>query len=418
MNLKHLLTFLSLGALTLFISCTRPNHDGLEADAEDSEKIQMAEDSTNEFEAKAEEASEEVSSFGSLGESEKPAETQAAEAPPIEAALEDNTEASFENFEAEAPKIEETPSTELAEATPTIPPIVEPKAEEKEIAPESSPRKSFSAGKVPSIPSEAISRNGTQLNRFYMARKGDNPKKVSNLLYGDAAEAKNLSQWNKGWQPGQVIYYRSPENPEDKEMRSFYQERNVTPDTYVTKKGDWLSRVAKKEYGHPDSWKEIAVVNGIQKPATLSAGTKIALYPKDLTPFSIKNAPATPPVAEKEPEPVAPTAPVPTPAPVVAEQTPPPVMQEPPKLEEAPLPPPEEKPRAKPPKMAASAEEGTDFSKMLDQNMIFFLIATAVMVLTLVGMRMRKKGKSKPKQAGFDDGDDFEEPTPVKSKRQ
>jgi hypothetical protein len=144
---------------------------------------------------------------------------------------------------------------------------------------------------VPIIPAKAIRRSGTLLNRFYFVRPGDTRASVATLLYGDKGRATDLARWNSGFRPGKVLYYQSAGNSGDEEMRSFYQERNVPGEEYVVRSGDWLSKIAQRRFRSPWSWTEIAVTNGIDRPERIAKGTKIFLYPVDLSSFRTEGAP-------------------------------------------------------------------------------------------------------------------------------
>ncbi len=139
------------------------------------------------------------------------------------------------------------------------------------------------SSRVPTIPKSAKKVKGKSLNRFYFVRKGDTPASVSELIYGSGAQASELKVWNKGaWKPGRLIFYASPVNPTDTQMDSFYKERGIQNGEYTVKKGDWLSKVAKSLLGHPGSWKEIAVINGLPSADAIEKGQRLAVYPADL----------------------------------------------------------------------------------------------------------------------------------------
>lgn len=186
--------------------------------------------------------------------------------------------------------------TSGATADSSLPPVAEnPSSEPSTPVRESAtPPATYTGGTyiaaVPIIPAKALNRGGTVLNRFYFVRAGDTRTSVAELLYGDKNRAKDLAKWNAGFRPGKAIYYQSASNPSDGEMRSFYQERNVPGEEYVVRPGDWLSRIAQSRFRSPWSWTEIAVTNGIDRPERIAKGTKIALYPKDLSSFRTDGA--------------------------------------------------------------------------------------------------------------------------------
>lgn len=275
-----------------------------------------------------------------------------------------------------------------------------PSSEALNLAPPAPRRSRFGVGhRVPKIPSKAVTRRGTKLNRFYFVRKGDSADKVSNLIYGSSKNAGNLKKWNgKNWTPGKILYYVSSKNPKDPKMDSFFKETGVTPDSYTIGEGDWLSKIANNRLGSPKSWIEIAVVNGIKNPKTLETGQKIAVYPKDLT-------------AKPEPVMVAVAEPIVQPPVVIAapvtppEVTPPPVIE--PQAEEA----------AVAPVVTTSPIGGFNIKKFIEQNMFAGLMGLAGFFLVLLLITKKRKKNSAMANDDFADGEDsFQPPTKLKRK--
>jgi len=154
-------------------------------------------------------------------------------------------------------------------------------------------------GGLPKIPTQAFMSGKNNLNRFYFLRKGDNPQKVSLLIYGNASFAPEMKAWNKGaWKPGKVIFYQSPNSAEDNQMVSFYQERNLAPEEHTLANGENLASLAKNVLGTAASWKEIAVLNGLRTIKD-GQGQRLALYPNlgavQATNDVAQNASPTPP---------------------------------------------------------------------------------------------------------------------------
>lgn len=292
------------------------------------------------------------------------------------------------------------PKTDELEAKETISPqidnlISEQPAVSKPIAKRSG---SFGVRKVPKIPAKAITKKGSKLNRFYFVRKSDTPKKVSNLIYGNASKAKLLTKWNgKAWTPGKLIYYSSPINPKDPKMESFYKENKITANEYRVQKGDWLSKIAKNQLGDSGSWVEIAVINGINSPKSLEVGQQIAIYPLDL-----KIQPEEPVIAQVEP----------TPAPV---QVAPPV--EPPQAALEPAKPVEPEPTVvEPPAPVKTEPVGFDLQKFIDQNMFAGLMGLAAVFLVLLLVVKKRKQARAASSDDFENGEDNLQP-PTKLKR-
>ena len=155
------------------------------------------------------------------------------------------------NPEVVEKKPEEAPITAKQDEAPSVTPSV---PASPVIDGEKRPHKRSAGGysRVPRIPRTAKKVKGTNLNRFYFVRKGDNSKKVSELIYGSNDKAKLLTKWNGAhWTPGSLMFYSSPVDPNDKTMHSFYQEKNVTAEEYTIQKGDWLSKDRPKEIGKP-----------------------------------------------------------------------------------------------------------------------------------------------------------------------
>lgn len=281
---------------------------------------------------------------------------------------------------------------EISEGTPVIAEPEKPTAPEAPVAEKPSKVVVVHETHAPHIPGRALSRNGVRLNRFYFVRKGDTTKSVSSLLYGTPSRAAELSKWNAGkWAPGKLVYYQSPSDPKDRKMRSFYQERSVPVEEYTTKASDTLFSIAKKKLGSRSSWKEIAVVNGLDLPESLEKGQKLALYPSNLrqysNPGSGGNENTTEPPAQSQPLAKQPV----TPPPQQIQQT-----------NEQPAPPPEVAPpvETKPVKNPG----GFDIAKMVEQNLFAFGIGGMVFICLVLLMVLNRKSKSSNREEFADDG--------------
>ncbi len=282
-------------------------------------------------------------------------------------------------------------------------------------------KKSFAGGgsfKVPKIPAKPIVKNGTSLNRFYFVRRGDTPASVAQMIYGSESHASDLKKWNPAsqWSPGQIVFYSSPVNPKDNQIGSFYRENGVEAEEYTVGKGDWISKVAFKKLGSPESWKEIAVINGMSRPDKIEVGQRIAIYPKDLSKFGGEES-----LASSKPAPVkvASAAPIPqpvTPQPQLAperhEQAP--VGQTPPAhipeevqnaAQQASAPaavqPPAQQPEA--PKPVAKAKPPVDSSKLVEQNLPAAVILAGVLILSAAYLAVRRRKMAKQQTEEFDE---------------
>jgi nucleoid-associated protein YgaU len=139
------------------------------------------------------------------------------------------------------------------------------------------------------LPTQPVEKKGELLNRFYVVRNGDTPERVSELMYGNKDRAEDLKSWNgDAWKTGSIVFYLSPLQPADGEMRSFYTERGMVPTEYEVKQGDTLATIAAATYGAKDSWMEIGLLNGIHSPEGVEPGRRLALFPADLSGYSLK----------------------------------------------------------------------------------------------------------------------------------
>lgn len=216
----------------------------------------------------------------------------AAEAPPMKP--EDQTPAEF------ATVLPGTPLEPVAEAAPVkqetvAENTVAPKAEESKMTAEDEVAakelesviadNSDLSEKLPAPPERPVRLGDAQLNRYYFLRIGDTPESAALLLLGSAQKAGDLVAWNQGigkWAPGKMVLYRSVNGTFENDMMSFYQEKNLQSQQYVVRKGETLSDIAQKTYGDHSTWKEIAMLNGIQTPNRLEPGQKLMLYPAEI----------------------------------------------------------------------------------------------------------------------------------------
>ncbi len=338
----------------------------------------------------------------------------AAAAPPTEAGL---PPASDLPPAGDLPPVTDLPAV----AATDIPPVIG----EAPIDGEPKPRAAVGGGSsVPKIPANAVTRAGTPLNRFYFLRKGDTKSSVAEMIYGDSSKAKELSKWNKGgFNTGRLVFYQSPVQPDDKEMKPFYQEKSIAPVDYTVQKGDWLSNIAAKKLGSGASWKEIAVLNGIESPSALEVGQKYSIYPLQGNSQSMAANEAPPaPAPDAEPikksgkkkrgkktavaenEPSNPNfksadAPIPTPgasdAPLIqAEGTP---------QAAAPVPLPTESVPAVETFKKKKKAGGFDLLRLIEQNLFFLILGLGVVVLVTALFFVNKRRKAKAAEAEFGD---------------
>lgn len=151
----------------------------------------------------------------------------------------------------------------------------------KPAAAKSSARKSSKGSSA--LPKDSVWKKGHTMNRFYFLRSGDTAEKMAEMIYGDKAKAEELSTWNPGtWSTGKVIVYESAVTPNDTEMKSFYEERELPSEAYTVKKGEKLAAIAQAIYGDKASVAEIAAFNGLGKNAKVAEGTVINVFPASI----------------------------------------------------------------------------------------------------------------------------------------
>ena len=270
------------------------------------------------------------------------------------------------------------------------------------------------------------------LNAVYIARPGDNYKKIAKTIYGDSEKQGDLKTANPGIKSphaGDKIYYNSPQRPTDEAaLKTYYEDAGMQPETYVAKDGDNLKKVSKKLLGFDGAWKEVWVTNkGVESKSELMAGTELH-YWKDVpqgTPAAAgavatggmdKNemaappaptAPDVPPQQANVPPPPPPPDMAPPPAPdmnaaaATANMPPPPppdmAPPPPPPSEMAPPPPP---PPMKGPKGQVAAADG-GFS---NDDMMMGLGAVGIVAAGLAAiMVIRKRRQQKEMANAFGD---------------
>jgi hypothetical protein len=175
----------------------------------------------------------------------------------------------------------------------------------------------------------AFDKDGTNLNRYYIARSDDKSvKAISKKLFNGEDKSKQLKAWNptiakRAPKAGDKIYYPSSVNPADTQMLSYYEEAGVPARTYTSQDGDNLRKLAKNWLGGSDSWKEVWETNpGVESKGDIPAGLMIKYWPKDVAAAPAAN-PAGPDVAKNMPPETGGGAVPPPPAPEAAPPMPP-----------------------------------------------------------------------------------------------
>ena len=270
-----------------------------------------------------------------------------------------------------------------------------------------------------------FSRDGVLLNAVYIARPGDNYKKISTLIYGNDEKSKELKKLNPGVRPrvGDKIYYNSPlRAADDTKVLNYYEDRGLINEVYIAKEGDNIRQVGKKILGHKDSWKELWATNGIDSKDILPAGTELRYWKtevasappvadiamNDAAPAPEMAAPpvnefAPPPPAELPPPPsmdMAPPPPAELPPPPVAELPPPP-----PPVEMAPPPPPPPVEAINPPPPPPVAKKSPTMDEQaMEPDMMMMLGGVGLIAAGLAAVIIiRKRRQNKEMAAAFND---------------
>ncbi|MCB0378483.1 MAG: LysM peptidoglycan-binding domain-containing protein [Bdellovibrionales bacterium] len=164
---------------------------------------------------------------------------------------------------------------------------------------------------VKKMKSTAFRRGGANVNRLYVTRPGDNMGSISQKIYG-ADLTKDLYSFNpyhqgRTLQVGDKVYYSSPSSPNDKSMKTYYEDMGIPPQYYTTQEGDNIRKLSKKLLGHNRSWMEVYATNeNIDSKDRLPAGLQIRYWPDGMDTQMAKapkQKPAPQPVAEPAPAP-------------------------------------------------------------------------------------------------------------------
>ncbi|MBY0384398.1 hypothetical protein K2X05_04495 [bacterium] len=187
-------------------------------------------------------------------------------------------------------------------------------------------------------------RNERLMNTVYIVRPNEDLAIVSQKIFNEDktsilfADNPHLS---KGVEAGDKIYYNSPNRPDDKKIiLTYFEDNKMSPQYYVTRKGDDIKKIGREVLGHEDGWKEIWATNeSLQTQALLPSGLKVRYWsgsePKSFEPSNVaSSSEATSAVSgtmtEKEPAPVESLPEIPPSEPVATLPTEDPGMATPP----------------------------------------------------------------------------------------
>ncbi len=355
----------------------------------------------------------------------EPSASTLAEAPPAEAVPTDATSLGID------PGTDKSSSTNMAGTTST---------DTQHVADSSAPKASLK--KTRDAP---FTVGGQLLNSVYVARSGDDYKKIAKAIFGDAKKSKSLKSGNPAIAKvnvGDKVYYNSPNRPtDDTAMKTYQEDTGAAPEVYVAREGDDLKKVARSLLGSTKNWKEPWVTNtDLESKGALVAGTEIRYFKQgieaagsgggmdgakiaknDVAPFSPADQMMPPPLDQMAPPPADQMAANSMPPPpadqmlppppdmggaasgtTVAELPPPPAEMAPPPpppVEQAPPPPPPME--AKPPSthLVANAAEG-----MSNDDLMMGLGAAGILAAGIAGMMViRKRRQQKEMAAAFGD---------------
>jgi hypothetical protein len=276
------------------------------------------------------------------------------------------------------------------------------------------------------------------VNAVYLARPGDNYKKISQMIYGDdskVAELKKINPGMKAVKPGNKVYYNSPKRPtDDSRMMNYYEDMGMASKTFIAKEGDDLKKISKDLLGYPEAWKEIWATNAIDSKGKIPAGTELrywegasadasTLPPADTTiaggttapgadsglPSEPPSAPPVenqmpPPPSENLPPPQEAIAPPPPLPPPTENLPPPPPPQMEAKAPDLPPPPPPPEPVAPPPPpppvAARKPRPQPKVEETMDQDTIMALAGAGVVAAALAALIVMKKRRSRAQEMG------------------
>lgn len=185
---------------------------------------------------------------------------------------ESNNQPAFSDFEPALPK------DDLGMADPTSP--IEESNNEVSWIP------------VVKVKTDPFFRNQRLMNAVYIARPKDNIEGISEKIYG-SDRSSELRDDNphlaKGLDPGDKVYYNSPNRPEDKgQLKIYYEDLGLKPQYYQTREGDNMRRLGSKLLGFPEGWKEVWAINqNIDSKTILPAGLEIRYWTGDEQPVQM-----------------------------------------------------------------------------------------------------------------------------------
>lgn len=196
-----------------------------------------------------------------------------------------------EDFQVLTTNEELVPEEDLGKADPLVTevnPLIPSQQAAQEIVP------------VAKMKMDAFYRNGRLLNTVYIVRPDEDLVEISNKIF-KADYRRELTADNpeirKGVSAGDKIYYTSPKRPNDtKQILTYYEDTQVPPSYYTTKKGDDIIRIGKRLLGYEEGWREIYATNeGVKTQASLPPGLKLRYWSgRNVKAVVAKPEPSTP----------------------------------------------------------------------------------------------------------------------------
>lgn len=136
---------------------------------------------------------------------------------------------------------------------------------------------------VVKVKTDPFYRNNRLMNAVYIARPDENLEIISEKIYGQD-RSKELSEDNphlaKGIDPGDKVYYNSPNRADDRsELKIYYADIGLPPQYYTTKNNDNMRRLGTKLIGFADGWKELWAINpNVDSKTILPAGLRLKYW--------------------------------------------------------------------------------------------------------------------------------------------
>lgn len=126
-------------------------------------------------------------------------------------------------------------------------------------------------------------RNERLMNSVYVVRPNEDLAIISQKIYNEDKTSQLFTDnphLSKGVETGDKVYYVSPNRPDDKRtILTYFEDNKMSPQYYVTRKGDDIKKIGREVLGHEDGWKEIWATNDtLQTQAQLPSGLKIRYW--------------------------------------------------------------------------------------------------------------------------------------------